>query len=414
MDFNGNSVLHSLGDGSETAPSQYFRGEPTSGMYREVSGPSTTSIAFSKKGTKRLRITDTGVDVIGTLTASSYVPSGTTSLPDGSASAPSLAFTSSTSSGMFWDTSGTAGQAWSIGGIKRLKLELNKLTSSVNVNLPTGSESNPSLCFSSDPTTGLSSLPGATWCMLSVGGSSKALWASDHATSSVPVWHPNGSAASPAVSFNGSTSSGLYYDGSLSKVSTSVGGGDILTVGTSSVTSTVPFSSGTNAMTCGALSCSSVSSTGQVTQPRYWVRLYRSATQALSNNTSTFVIWDAIETTFGGTSNWSVSVPLSAVAVPVNGLYQISYEIIFQNNSTAYRLGWIEINSVSPGTTRRYGEHQGPAASISQTAFVGSETLQLSAGDTVSIAANQASGGNLNLLGGTNQYCTLRIVRLSE
>ena len=118
MDFNGNSVLHSLGDGSESAPSQYFRGHVsgsrfTSGMYREVSGPSTTSIAFSKKGTKRLRITDTGVDVIGTLTASSYVPSGTTSLPDGSASAPSLAFTSSTSSGMFWDTTGTAGQAWS-------------------------------------------------------------------------------------------------------------------------------------------------------------------------------------------------------------------------------------------------------------------------------------------------------------
>ena len=131
MDFNGNLILHSLGDGSESAPSQYFRGESTSGIYREVSGPSTTSIAFSKKGTKRLRITDTGVDVIGTLTASSYVPSGTTSLPDGSASAPSLAFTSSTSSGMFWDTTGTAGQAWSAGGNKRLKLETNRLTSEV-------------------------------------------------------------------------------------------------------------------------------------------------------------------------------------------------------------------------------------------------------------------------------------------
>ena len=223
-------------------------------------------------------------------------------------------------------------------------------------------------------------------------------------TTTVPI-----DCGSNALNCGALTCGSLVSSGSIQGGSVNVG-----TIFCNAINASGAINAGTNGVTCGSINCSSVSSTGQVTQPRYWVRLYRSATQALTNNTSTFIIWDTIETTFGGTSNWSVSVPLSAVAVPVNGLYEIAYEIIFQNNSTAYRLGWIEINSVSPGTTRRYAEHQGPAASISQTAFVGTEIIQLSAGDTVSIAANQASGGNLNLLGGTNQYCTLRIVRLSE
>ncbi len=115
--------MKSLDDGSLLSPSEYFKSEPTSGIYREVTTPTTTAIAFSKKGTKRLRITDSGVDVTGTLTASSFVPVQS-SLPDGSASAPSLSFTSSTNSGYYWDTSGSeAGQAWSVGGTKKLKLD---------------------------------------------------------------------------------------------------------------------------------------------------------------------------------------------------------------------------------------------------------------------------------------------------
>src|SRR3954466_8166903 len=80
MDFNGNFVSHSLPDGSVSAPAQYFRGEPSTGTYREVTSPTTTAMAFSKRGTKRLRITDIGVDVKGVLTATSFTPTTITRL----------------------------------------------------------------------------------------------------------------------------------------------------------------------------------------------------------------------------------------------------------------------------------------------------------------------------------------------
>ena len=72
MDINGNFVSSSLTDGSVSAPSEYFKGEPSTGIYREVTNPSTTAFAISKRGTKRLRVSDTGVDVTGALTASSF------------------------------------------------------------------------------------------------------------------------------------------------------------------------------------------------------------------------------------------------------------------------------------------------------------------------------------------------------
>src|SRR3954469_17946199 len=77
------------------------------------------------------------VNVTGSVTAGSYSGGTITpislSLPNGSASAPPLRFTSSTNSGYFWDTAGTAGQAWPVGGSKKLKLNSSVLTSDVDI-----------------------------------------------------------------------------------------------------------------------------------------------------------------------------------------------------------------------------------------------------------------------------------------
>ena len=69
----------------------------------------------------------------GNVTADSFsggtITPTLTELPNGTAGAPPLTFTSDTKSGYFWDTTGTAGQAWSAGGTKKLKLDTNHLTS---------------------------------------------------------------------------------------------------------------------------------------------------------------------------------------------------------------------------------------------------------------------------------------------
>ena len=61
----------------------------------------------------------------GTVTATQFAGGTITPsflLPNGSSTDPSLAFSSSTSSGYYWDTAGTAaGQAFSVSGNKRLK-----------------------------------------------------------------------------------------------------------------------------------------------------------------------------------------------------------------------------------------------------------------------------------------------------
>ena len=68
----------------------------------------------------------------GSVTAASFSGGTITpislSLNNGTAAAPPLRFNSSTNSGYFWDTAGTAGQAWSVGGTKKLKLNSSVMT----------------------------------------------------------------------------------------------------------------------------------------------------------------------------------------------------------------------------------------------------------------------------------------------
>jgi len=76
--------------------------------------------------------TSGNLSVAGTINGSVAPPS--LALPDRSASAPPLHFTSSTNSGYYWDTSDTPGQAWSAAGNKLLKLDPSHLTVSCDIN----------------------------------------------------------------------------------------------------------------------------------------------------------------------------------------------------------------------------------------------------------------------------------------
>jgi hypothetical protein len=77
------------------------------------------------------------LDVGGTVTAAQFSGGSITPLfllPNGSSTEPSLAFNSSSSSGYYWDTAGSAaGQAFSVAGNKRVKLDTGRL--SVNTTL---------------------------------------------------------------------------------------------------------------------------------------------------------------------------------------------------------------------------------------------------------------------------------------
>lgn len=72
--------------------------------------------------------------VDGTITGGGIVIPSLT-LPNGSASAPSLNFTADTKSGYYWDTTGgSTGQSWSAAGTKKLKLTPSSYIVSTDIN----------------------------------------------------------------------------------------------------------------------------------------------------------------------------------------------------------------------------------------------------------------------------------------
>ena len=212
MDINGNFVRTSLTDGSVSAPSEYFKGDPSTGIYREVTNPSTTAFAISKRGTKRLRVTDTGVDVTGALTATSFSSTGIMSIPDGSVLAPSLNFLNDTKTGLFRDTFGGS----SIGIVTNQGERMEIEDTSVNFYVPIISGTN-------NISAGL------------VSGSSISTL---------------GSLSCGTLTSSGTVSLG----GSLVSCPSMTGIGSI---GCGPITSSGTISCGTNSLTCGSLSSAS-------------------------------------------------------------------------------------------------------------------------------------------------------------
>jgi len=195
-------------------------------------------------------------------------------------------------------------------------------------------------------------------------------------------------------------------------------GANALTCGaltSGSITSSGSFSCGASALTCGALSCTSVASAGGITQPQYSLRTTKTTNQVVGTDAVTAVVWDAVETTNGGASNWPFTSG-SLYTCPASGRYCIT-NLVVVLLATGTCGTWVEINPPGgvPGSARRYAEAS-LTATGGGTSWIcgGSVTYQLSAGDTVLAAVLQTSGSNLNVgLSGTQQS-EFSIVRLSE
>ena len=285
------------------------------------------------------------LDVAGTVTASQFSGGGLTPtflLPNGSAADPALAFSSSTSSGIYWDTAGTSGQAWSSNGTKRLKLTDTKFEVDVPVDAGTnsltsgsvsvtgtlrgsvGDQTAPTFSWNGHTTGGMFWNPSISGPGISSQSTEIANFGTSGATFSEVVKIINGSTAIPGLGFSsdpglgfrrvglgdmaitynnndsfdfsdtlgfntygrgitagtgaisgaGITGSSLSLGtgpatvGALSSTSlTSSGnvscGTNSLTCG--AITSSGTFSNGSNAMTCGALTSTSVFTSGKVT-----------------------------------------------------------------------------------------------------------------------------------------------------
>jgi hypothetical protein len=273
-----------------------------------------------------------------------------------------------------------------------------------------GSASAPALCVGTDSSVGLFS-SSATLSVASAGAEWLRVGSTVETFTLLRVTGTN-SALCDAVSCSALTSSStITVSGAVSC------GANPLTCGALSsgpITASGAISCA-GALTCGLLSCASIASTGDITQPRYSLRVYRSASQNVGNSASTAIVWDTVETSGGGATNWTFTPGSSLITCPKDGKYLILYQVGFNNSAVGVRNTWVEINPPGgvPGSVRKHAELLIPPAA--STVWVGSNgfVCQLGAGDTILVVAFQSSGGTLSVTANTT-FCEFSITRLCE
>jgi hypothetical protein len=170
--------------------------------------------------------------------------------------------------------------------------------------------------------------------------------------------------------------------------------------------STSSLDIGANPLTCGALTCASVASTGAVTQPQYWIVASIPGTQSISNGTITIVSWT---TSVAGTGI-TFSNPTTVFTIPVAGLYSVSYGATFAANGTGVRSIWGTIS----GTTVQLATTTVSAVSGDFTRLCGGFQYRFAANDTLSVRVFQTSGGALNIGGDAGNLTFVALNRLHE
>ena len=180
-----------LVDGSDAAPAITFASDPDTGFYRI--GANNFGIATG--GQVRLSVDNGKFD--------SLVPFRAT---NGSAAAPSFSFQGGTGSGMYLTAGGLA---FAHGGTHKVTISPVSTELSTPLRTAYGSAGAPSHSFSDDPDTGMYRV-GANLLGFATGGVSRLQISSIGVQTSVPFRPSDGSAASPAYSFDGDTNTGMY------------------------------------------------------------------------------------------------------------------------------------------------------------------------------------------------------------
>lgn len=125
----------------------------------------------------------------------------------------------------------------------------------------------------------------------------------------------------------------------------------------------------------------------------------------MTNQTHTKITFDATITGSGGNSGITYSAGTFTNNRGCAIIATISWTLIFNTNSTGYRVGYV--NATLSSVTSGYSVVYTNAVSIDTTCLTGSVTLYLANGDNFDIRGWQNSGGNLALTG--NNTCTIFI-----
>lgn len=122
------------------------------------------------------------------------------------------------------------------------------------------------------------------------------------------------------------------------------------------------------------------------------VRLSKSATQSIANNTLTSITFDVEDFDDGGLHSTTTNTSRITIPTGGGGTYLLGGQAEFVPNGTGSRTLFITVNGTSTLSTVRDGS---PSASV-ETRLSTSTLAQLVAGDYVEARVTQTSGGSLN------------------
>lgn len=266
MNVFGEYVTQQVPDGAIGAPGLYFSSEPGLGIYRRTPG-TTSQMSFCQNGVDCFTCSSTGCSMVSPVSSSVF--SGL----DGKVSAPTFTFQSDTKSGLF--KSGTHRISMASDGVDIMDWDsvTSQVSSGTGIQFRTdvGSASAPSLISSADTTTGFYHPSFGT---LAYSSSGTNVWqvGTSGMTTTVPISSgtnglttgaitasgktkiPDGSSTAPSLSFTSDTSIG-FFKPVAATLGVASQGIEVFRFSDTVVQSVIPFTAGTNSVTCGSVSC---------------------------------------------------------------------------------------------------------------------------------------------------------------
>ncbi len=158
-------------------------------------------------------------------------------VPDGAVGAPSYAFSSQTNTGMYRPSGSTIG--FSVAGSLKATLDTNALTMEEPVWLPDGTAAAPTLAFSSETTTGLYQ-SSANTLGFATSGVERATLNNGAFTLDEQLESADGSASAPGYGFTAQTNTGMYRPAGTT-IGFTTAGVQRMTIDNTTVTTQLPM-----------------------------------------------------------------------------------------------------------------------------------------------------------------------------
>jgi hypothetical protein len=309
------------------------------------------------------------------LDADSIGPIDEFTLNDGTEVDPSLAFSAALHTGIYRDTfNAPIGIGFTVGSTQRLKVSASDAEFSVPITTGTNSVTTDSLVVDNDIKTSTIDCDGTIDCT--------RLDVTAPVSSGLPcitctnggVLLADGDSLHPAMAFASDTTLGIRRSGS-GAIAFCHSNNDQYTL------DDTKFSTIGKPIECGTITSGAVTASGDVKCPRYNIKVTRSATQSIANNTVTDVIFNVKSS---GT-NIAFSFPQSVFTIPVDGYYLLNGWVEWQSEATGYRTVYFRISGVD------YHSNTIPPVSGTVTRHECVFTGPLVAGDTVRLTVFQTN-----------------------